>query len=430
MLSTAPTRVARTCKVALLLLGCLGPCRSAEEAEDATVELARQLRTLSAKDAALVLNALLPSDMVERAKALRKAWRIGSRAASDPPRKGWVIADNHLTAQVQLAQTNAVGALDIPPQFSTIVLEIGANSRDTLDSLLLPKSPKEMSSAVSWPNAHAFLVTFEPLLDKYATLLSRHSRPDHRSPLGYHHKRGVVLPFAVAPSEAVGGVAELKLSGRMDGCASLLDVRSKYFSSDCTNLTGVLERRQVPAVTLSTVMHSWIPASRDVAFAKIDAQGADVGILRAAGDAISRIKAVQVEVVRDRPGPGRRCNVQYQSPGEDPEESKCAHTEAALRKLGFEPWGTNCSVVRYKTALGCEADMTFVRPGDFDQQLVRSFCVPMGSCGPNSWSKSLALRMAATMGDKFKLWTGSPDDTVTELIRGRLGTSVAKSHGS
>ena len=58
------------------------------------------------------------------------------------------------------------------------------------------------------PNRHdeaslqAFLVTAEPLLDKYAALLHRgdeliHNRKrDRATPLGHHHPRGITLPFA------------------------------------------------------------------------------------------------------------------------------------------------------------------------------------------------------------------------------------------
>ena len=41
---------------------------------------------------------------------------------------------------------------------------------------------------------------------------------------------------------------------------------------------------------------------------------------------------------------------------------------------------------RFKEASGCEAEMMFVRPADFDQELVRSFCTAAHSCGPAAWS--------------------------------------------
>ena len=87
--------------------------------------------------------------------------------------------------QVQLAQLRPDGSLAGVPEGTHLVLEIGANTRNTLDRELLPQRPD------------AFLITFEPLLDKYAALLARNSRPDTRATLGAHHPRGLVLPFVV-----------------------------------------------------------------------------------------------------------------------------------------------------------------------------------------------------------------------------------------
>ena len=56
-----------------------------------------------------------------------------------------------------------------------------------------------------------------------------------------------------------------------------------------------------------------------------------------------------------------------------------------MRSLGFVPWATNCSVMRYTGAWGCEGDLTFVRPGQFNERLVRQICVRLGSCGPQTW---------------------------------------------
>ena len=69
-------------------------------------------------------------------------------------------------------------------------------------------------------------------------------------------------------------------------------------AQDCTNLTGVLEKRRVPSVSLEVVLRDWL-AGRRVALAKVDAQGLDVGVVRSAGSAVHRLQAVQLEVVRD-----------------------------------------------------------------------------------------------------------------------------------
>ena len=38
-----------------------------------------------------------------------------------------------------------------------------------------------------------------------------------------------------------------------------------------------------------------------------------------------------------------------------------------MAALGFEPYDTSCAVHRFKEAGGCEAEMMFVRRGDFNK---------------------------------------------------------------
>ena len=94
-----------------------------------------------------------------------------------------------------------------------------------------------------------------PRCGQFAALLARNSRPDTRVALGHHHRRGIVLPFAI--SGGASRMREFKISGRTDGCASLLDPVSSYYSGDCTNLTGILERRAVPSVSLEVPLLSY-----------------------------------------------------------------------------------------------------------------------------------------------------------------------------
>ena len=136
--------------------------------------------------------------------------------------------------------------------------------------------------------------------------------------LGYHHPRAMVLPFAV--SGVANRVREFQISGRTDGCASLLAPASSYYSADCINTSGVLERRAVPSVSLEAVLDGWL-RGRDVALAKVDAQGLDVGVVRSAGRHVGRLKAVQLEVVRDRPP--LKCEPQYAAEEGRPSEVKC-----------------------------------------------------------------------------------------------------------
>ena len=72
--------------------------------------------------------------------------------------------------------------------------------------------------------------------------------------------------------------------------------------------------------------------------------------------------------------------------------SVCACTRPRLLcardgHLGYQPYGTNCLVHKFKEAGGCEAEMMFVRPG-FNEGLVRRYCMAQRphSCGPGAWS--------------------------------------------
>lgn len=95
-----------------------------------------------------------------------------------------------LHTEVQLIELLPNGTIPLPENTTEVAIEIGANSRDTMDQTWLPFRP------------NAFLITFEPILDKYATLLARGSAgSDAKTKLGAHHKRGIVLPIAVSSSE-------------------------------------------------------------------------------------------------------------------------------------------------------------------------------------------------------------------------------------
>ena len=67
--------------------------------------------------------------------------------------RAWRASNGQLLGTVHLAQLRPDGSLMIPDG-AQILLEIGANTRNTLDRELLPLAPS------------TFLITFEPLLDK------------------------------------------------------------------------------------------------------------------------------------------------------------------------------------------------------------------------------------------------------------------------
>lgn len=134
-----------------------------------------------------------------------------------------------------------------------------------------------------------FLLSFEPLLDKYASNLATGVRAITRKALGYHHAHGIILPMAVGPDE---GVTDLLVSD-VDGCASL-----RNFTGDTGGHKGcqvAAERRRVPVVTLRTVL-SWLPATAEVDFLKVDIQGMDLYAVLSAGDRIRQLRRIQIEV--------------------------------------------------------------------------------------------------------------------------------------
>lgn len=160
---------------------------------------------------------------------------------------------------------------------------------DTWDTLVLPHFH------------NAFLVSFEPLLDKWATLLARNTRSRHAGQLGHHHPRGVALPFAVSDHE---GFSDFHVSPR-DGCSSLKrqhkpergDWKSRSFiMRECAKTVQV---RRVPCITLRTVLQSWL-GGRPVARIKIDAQGVDLAVMQSAGEEnLLSVGEVVMEVLHD-----------------------------------------------------------------------------------------------------------------------------------
>ncbi|KAL3919180.1 MAG: hypothetical protein SGPRY_005725 [Prymnesium sp.] len=196
----------------------------------------------------------------------------------------WAQAGGALTVPLQLLQLTR-GRIQLPNDTEALYLEIGTNSFDTYDQKLLPKQPK------------AFLLSFEPLLDKWATLLARNSRSRQFSRLGYHHQRGIALPFAVSDHD---GFADFHISPR-DGCSSLRPAHTpeygnwKYRSMILNACAKTVELRRVPCVSLRTVIHDWL-GGHPVSRIKIDAQAHDLEIVRAAGmDTLQLVEEISME---------------------------------------------------------------------------------------------------------------------------------------
>ena len=95
------------------------------------------------------------------------------------------------------------GRLPIPNKTKELLIEIGTNAFDTWDQQVLPRQP------------HAFLVAFEPLVDKWSLMLARNARARVVGELGWHNARGIILPFAVSDR---AGVVPFYVS-HADGCS-------------------------------------------------------------------------------------------------------------------------------------------------------------------------------------------------------------------
>lgn len=209
------------------------------------------------------------------------------------------------------------------------------------------------------------LVSFEPLLDKWAYYLSLHKHTAGLLPTSLHLRgrkgetmedppslgwsapnRAIVLPYAVGPSE--DGYAEFQVA-RSDGCSSLLKLdpssfkmanhsatarhrdvvkserMAEWFRGECgTASESAKAARRVPIVRLQTILDEWLPGQR-IAFVKIDAQGYDMHVAMSAGDAISRIGAFELEVTGDR----------THMPYKDAE--RCSDVMANMSARGFRP---------------------------------------------------------------------------------------------
>ena len=149
-------------------------------------------------------------------------------------------ATQGLFATVQVAQLPN-GRLAIPPNM-TLAIEIGTSDRDTLDTELLPRNHK-------W-----FLLSLEPLSDKYARGLARNAvgRGDQFQGLGQHHKRGLILPLAVGDVPTEGGSTLTFNVGQNAGCSSLLPINRA--SNRLKWCKQVAETRRVPTVSLEAVL--------------------------------------------------------------------------------------------------------------------------------------------------------------------------------
>ncbi len=247
------------------------------------------------------------------------------------------MVSTSLTANVEVAHlVDGTGRLKVPHAATSAIIEIGCSDFDTADETLLEK--KEHS--------RAFLLSFEPLLEKYAVLLARGNKAFHNQaskdrsvPLAQHHRRGMVLPLAVSPS---GGPVNFTV-GTTAGCSSILPVADA--SAAAAGWCGHrLETRRVPSISLMTAI-GLLGDTLPVELLKIDAQGADFELVRATPPALlrARVRAIQMEVRSPT------CPVLYSG------QSTCDVVETYMRGIGYTPrgGGTACPVGRNRTTGAC-----------------------------------------------------------------------------
>ncbi|KAL1499012.1 hypothetical protein AB1Y20_013529 [Prymnesium parvum] len=197
----------------------------------------------------------------------------------------------------------------VPREITHIVLEIGCNGHNWLWNNILPVPVPGIAANVPIANqSHVLLISFEPLLDKYALYLSHQKRLD-----ALRGNLVVERPFSPGDSKL----------GLYQDSSITVDTRNwmqrtrvqKYFSVtiNSSKARGTFSRwsfgmsmcgqavstRRVPVVSLETVLQRWLPGRR-IAFIKIDAQGYDVYAARSAGLALNRIDAIQIEMTADK----------------------------------------------------------------------------------------------------------------------------------
>ena len=227
-------------------------------------------------------------------------------------------SSNALKATVQIAHlTN--GSIAMPASIESVMMEVGCSDMFTLDEELRAEHNK-------------FLVSFEPLLEKYAVLLARgtprfhpQGGGDRSVPLGYHHRTGVVLPIAVSPHG--GAIADFKVSTRA-GCSSMLSVvNSTTWGEFCAEL---LDTREVPSISLKTAL-GLVPAHLNVEHLKLDVQGVDLALIQSVEPTLfrGRVERFSMEVVADD------CNALYEG------QPRCTEVLRYARSIGYVPYGTD-----------------------------------------------------------------------------------------
>lgn len=254
-----------------------------------------------------------------------------------------------MAAPIQIASWPILKSFTrLSPPPTKYLLEIGANSRNILQD--------EMRVEL---DDGAVLLTFEPLLDKYAHILTRFGgTPDNHRAVGFQHSRGMVFPLAVGcKGFTVFNVAQI------DGCSSLLSGRGPNMKQEgasdiainqvvIDNCATMSEKRKVPCVSLEEIVGVWLEGN-DIAFLKVDGQGFDLEIVRSAGLHANKLKKVLVEA---------QCDLVELIYAEAP---NCSSIIAGFEQMGFSTTFNKelCKTCPRDIFSGstAETDITFVR---------------------------------------------------------------------
>jgi hypothetical protein len=252
-----------------------------------------------------------------------------------------------LLVPTQVASLTASGALSMPPSTRYVLVEIGCSDRDTLDA-----------NGVLEAHADAFLIQLEPLLDKYATLLSRGTarfhgerKADRAVPLGHHHPRAALLPLAVSPA---GGLLNLTVT-RTAGCSSLAPLNTHATRQWAPWCHRILEYRLVPSITLSAVLA--LSGSLPIRHLKLDAQGLDFALVASVPPALLRAKVETLELETR----AADCEPLYMGQASCPEVVEYLRTVAGYDNLSSCPSKHVRNLGRQWGQPNCERDIRFVR---------------------------------------------------------------------
>lgn len=279
------------------------------------------------------------------------------QGGSARPLKTWGTSGDVIHAQLDLLElTN--GEIPIPSAITHVIIEIGVNnpSASLWNDSLPMEIPGVPRGAKIKDLSHVLLVSFEPLLDKWAALVRSGDDMKSRSPGWSDEGRRIALPFAVGESD---GSATFNVA-RLDGCSSMLPIdahqlrgvwknRKHYFmTTKCSKQVG--RPRTVPVVSLDTVIGTWL-AGRNISLVKIDAQGYDVSVAKSGKNVTSSIGVVMLEITANQ------CHLGYV--GAD----TCDTAVRTMQDLGFDTAARCNDKWRFRN-LGCESDFIFSRKGE------------------------------------------------------------------